>query len=203
MTLMKKAAIYIHGMGGNAEEAYHYSALFPNSKVIGFNYESQYPWDAEEEFGHFFENCRKDYDEITVIANSIGAYFSLCARIWEKVNAAVLISPVVDMEQPITNMMKRANVTEDELKEHDEIPTDFGETLSYRYLTYSREHPTDINVPAYIIYGENDDLTSLDTITHFVRKNGASLFVCPKGEHWFHNAEQMRFIDDTLLSIGL
>ncbi len=100
-------------------------------------------------------------------------------------------------------MMKWASVTQDELKEHGEIPTDFGETLSYRYLTYSREHPTDINVPAYIFYGENDDLTSLDTITHFARKNGASLFVCPNGEHWLHTAEQMRFIDETLLSIGL
>ena len=93
---MKKAVIYIHGKGGNAEEAHHYSAMFPNREVIGFDYESQYPWDAEKEFVHFFDNCREDFDEITVIANSIGAYFSLCARIWEKVNAAVLISPIVD-----------------------------------------------------------------------------------------------------------
>ena len=32
---MDKAVIYIHGKGGNAEEAIHYKPLFSNCDVIG------------------------------------------------------------------------------------------------------------------------------------------------------------------------
>ncbi|MEI3056877.1 MAG: hypothetical protein V8T53_00595 [Eubacteriales bacterium] len=32
-------------------------------------------------------------------------------------------------------------MSERELAERSEIPTDFGEVLSWRYLTYVREHP--------------------------------------------------------------
>ena len=40
---MAKTIIYIHGKGGNAEEAIHYKPLFGNCDVIGFDYESQTP----------------------------------------------------------------------------------------------------------------------------------------------------------------
>ena len=45
---MAKTIIYIHGKGGNAEEAIHYKPLFGNCDVIGFDYESQTPWEARE-----------------------------------------------------------------------------------------------------------------------------------------------------------
>ena len=35
---MDKAVIYIHGKGGNAEEAIHYKPLFSNCDVIGLDY---------------------------------------------------------------------------------------------------------------------------------------------------------------------
>ena len=52
---MTKTIIYIHGKGGNAEEAIHYKPLFGNCDVIGFDYESQTPWEAREEFPKFFD----------------------------------------------------------------------------------------------------------------------------------------------------
>ena len=33
---MRRLIIYVHGKGGNAEEAKHYQLLFPDSDVIGF-----------------------------------------------------------------------------------------------------------------------------------------------------------------------
>ena len=47
---MDKAVIYIHGKGGNAEEAIHYKPLFSNCDVIGLDYTAQFPWEAKEEF---------------------------------------------------------------------------------------------------------------------------------------------------------
>ena len=38
--------LYVHGKGGSAHEAGHYKMLFPNHEVIGFDYQSQTPWEA-------------------------------------------------------------------------------------------------------------------------------------------------------------
>ena len=132
---------------------------------------------------------------LTLIANSIGAYFSLLSLDETLVDAAYLISPVVDMEKLIGRMMTWANVTERELAERQEIPTTFGETLSWRYLCDVREHPVTWRVPTRILYGERDELTDMRTITEFAEKSGAALTVMPGGEHWFHTDEQLRFLD--------
>ena len=52
---MKRLVIYIHGKGGNAEEANHYRPLFTGSDVIGFDYTSQNPWEAKNEFPGLFD----------------------------------------------------------------------------------------------------------------------------------------------------
>lgn len=193
---MKELIIYVHGKGGSAEEAEHYRALFPNSAVIGFDYHSQTPWDAKDEFPAFFAAQRKCGERLTLVANSIGAYFSLHSLGETLVDRAFFISPVVDMEKLIENMMLWSNVTEKELAERNESATDFGETLSWRYLCYVREHPVAWRVPTRILYGERDNLTSPETISAFAAQHGAKLTIMPGGEHWFHTAEQMRFLDD-------
>ena len=195
---MKDLIVYVHGKGGSAEEAEHYKALFPDGEVIGFDYRSQTPWEAKEEFPAFFTAQRPCRGRLILIANSIGAYFSLVSLDESLVDRAYFISPVVDMETLILNMMRWANVTEAELAEKGEIATDFGETLSRRYLCYVREHPVSWRVPTAILYGEHDDLTSMETISAFARRHGAALTVMPGGEHWFHTADQMRFLDDWL-----
>ena len=43
----KNIVIYVHGKGGSAEEAEHYKPLFPDSKIIGFDYRAQMPWEAK------------------------------------------------------------------------------------------------------------------------------------------------------------
>ena len=118
------------------------------------------------------------------------------------VDNALFISPVVDMEKLIGDMMTWANVTERELEEKSEIATSFGETLSWRYLCYVREHPINWHVPTRILYGENDNLTSLETISAFAKKIGAPLTVMPGGEHWFHTEEQMRFLEGWIEKSG-
>lgn len=196
---MKNMVVYVHGKGGSAAEAEHYKALFPDSEVVGFDYQSQTPWEAKEEFPRFFSEQRKHCGSLTLIANSIGAFFSLSSLDEALVDRACFISPVVDMEKLIGNMMQWANVTERELAEKEEIPTDFGETLSWAYLCYVRAHPIDWRVPTRILYGAQDNLTSLETISAFAGRLGAELTVMPEGEHWFHTPEQMRFLDAWLM----
>ena len=197
---MKELIIYVHGQGGSAEEAGHYKLLFPQCDVIGLDYSAETPWEAKAEFPSAFRRLSQSYSRTILIANSIGAYFSMCALPREKIEKAYFISPVVDMERLILDMMGWANVTEDALREKGTIETSFGQTLSWDYLRYVRTHPICWDVPTEILYGSRDNLTSMQTISAFADKHHAGLTVMENGEHWFHTDEQMAFLDRWLLS---
>lgn len=192
---MRKAVIYVHGKGGSAKEAEHYKPLFEGVDVVGFDYSAKNPWEAKTEFPSFFKEVSKNYDSVSVIANSIGAFFTMSSVSGEYLETAYFISPIVDMEKLISDMMRWANVTENDLFERKEIETEFGETLSFDYLRYVRENPVDWSVPTHILYGERDNLTSYATISEFADEIGATLTVMNGGEHWFHTEEQMNFLD--------
>jgi pimeloyl-ACP methyl ester carboxylesterase len=191
---LSKVILYIHGRGGNAEEAELYRKIFPNWTVKGFNYKSDTPWECRNEINCVVNALAEEYDEIVLVANSIGAYFSLNADLNGKITKAFFISPIVNMERLIADMMIWANVTESDLREKGTIQTDFGETLSWQYLSYVRNHPIDWKVPTEILYGGNDNLTSIATITEFALAHNAGLTVMENGEHWFHTEEQMDFL---------
>ena len=193
---MKRFVIYVHGKGGTAGEAKHYEPLFPESDVIGFDYQSENPWDAKREFSDFYDRNSKGYDSVILAANSIGAFFSMCALSEKTISKALFISPIVNMENLITNMMMWSNVTEDELCSRKEISTDFGETLSWEYLCYVRKHPIKWSIPTCILYGTNDHLTSREVIDAFAEQTGATLTIMNDGEHWFHTDQQMEFLDN-------
>ena len=198
---MDDAILYIHGQGGSAEEAKHYQTLFGHSDVIGFDYHSQSPWEAKEEFPGLFDAVCGQYQSVTVIANSIGAFFAMSALSDKKIKEAFFISPVVDMQKLIEDMMTWANVSEDELREKGEIETSFGQTLSWEYLCYIKNNPISWTVPTHVLYGGKDNLTSFATISGFAEQTGATLTVLENGEHWFHTEEQMRFLDHWIVSL--
>lgn len=190
------AVIYIHGKGGNAAEAEHYNSLFPSCNVIGLEYKSFTPWDAGKEIREAINGLKTDYDRIILIANSIGAFFAMSANIEKDISRAFFISSIVDMEKLITDMMGWAGITESELQKKGTIHTDFGEELSWEYLYYVREHPVSWNVPTDILYGSEDNLTSIDTMTAFAQAHHANLTIMDGGDHWFHTDEQMKFLDN-------
>ena len=191
--------LYIHGKGGAAAEAEHYRPLFPGSDVIGLDYRGATPWEAGAEIQTALAELKPSYDRVTLIANSIGAYFSMSAGIDTMIQKAYFISPIADMEKLLTNMMQWANVTEGELKSKGIIHTAFGEDLSWEYLCYVRSHTIDWTVTTHILYGSCDNLTSLETISDFAEKHNAGLAVMEGGEHWFHTEEQMRHLDAWIL----
>ena len=194
-----KAILYIHGKGGSAAESAHYRSLFPAYEVLGLDYKSLRPWETGKEIRDAVEKLTSGYGGVTLIANSIGAFFSMHAGIDRLIERACFISPVVDMERLIGAMMARAQVSEAELEARGVIPTASGEELSWEYLRYVRTHPIIWDAPTHILYGSGDQLTSFETIRAFAKKHGASLCVMENGEHWFHTEEQMRFLDAWIL----
>ena len=198
---MDNVVIYIHGQGGSPEEAKHYESLFENCDVIGLDYRSNSPWEAKAEFPKLFDSVCGKYSSVKVIANSIGAFFAMNALAEKKIEKAFFISPVVNMQKLIEDMMTRANVSEEELQEKGSIETDFGQTLSWEYLSYVRRHQIDWKIPTHILYGGKDNLTSITTISGFAKQIGATLTVMENGEHWFHTEEQMNFLDQWIKSL--
>ena len=76
---MKKAVLYVHGRGGDPGEAAHYRPLFPDCAVIGAAYTGDTPWDAAPELLACYDEAEGRYGSVILIANSIGAYFSMNA----------------------------------------------------------------------------------------------------------------------------
>ncbi len=192
--------LYIHGKGGLAAESEHYKNLFPEYEVLGLDYKTFSPWETGKEILEAVKDVKSKYENIILIANSIGAFFSMNAQIENLIQKAYFISPVVNMEKLIRNMMSWANVSEEELKMRKVIPTDFGEDLSWDYLQYVKNHPVKWDVPTKILYGEKDNLISFETMKAFADSHKASLTVMKGGEHWFHTEEQMAFLDKWILN---
>ena len=197
--MKQTAVLYIHGKNGSATECEHYKPLFPECDVTGLDYQTFTPWETGAEIRSAVEKLKSKYDNIILIANSIGAFFSMNAGIDSIIKKAYFISPIVDMERLITDMMTWANVTEDGLKEKEIIHTSFGEDLSWKYLCYVRDYPIKWSAPTAILYGSKDNLTTYETITAFAEKHNSKLTVMERGEHWFHTKEQMRFLDDWIV----
>jgi len=165
-------AIYVHGKGGSVAESEYYQPLFPNCEVIGVDYLSETPWEAGPEIRAAIQNLSGKYDDTILIANSIGAFFSLHAEIGGLVRKAFFISPVVDLE--------KVN----------------GVELHGEWLEFVRSHPVKWDVPTHILYGSRDCLIPHETIREFAEHHNASLTVMENGEHWFHTEEQMLFLDN-------
>ncbi len=198
---MKKVILYIHGKGGNAEEAEHYKTICSGYDVLGLNYKGTTPWETKEEILTEYEILRKEYDSVLIIANSIGAYYAMNALANKDLERAFFISPIVNMEKLISDMMMWANVTERELQKKQEIETSFGETLSWKYLCYVRDNPITWNIPTDILYASNDNLTSYETVLAFANETASGLKIMKNGEHWFHTKEQFEFLDHWLMSV--
>ena len=199
---MKNVVIYIHGKYGTVEEAEYYKKFFNEADIIGFEYTSEYPWDFQKEFSNFIDNIYTKYKKISIIANSIGAYFTMLSLTNKNIEKAFFISPIVDMEKLITDMMFLENITEEELYKKKEIKSSFGETLSWDYLTFVRKNPIEWNVPTYILYGEKDNWTSYETILNFTNKSKANLTIMRDGEHWFHTDEQIEFLNNWIKNLA-
>nr|WP_317413444.1 alpha/beta hydrolase [uncultured Solibaculum sp.] len=197
-----KIYLFLHGKCGYKEEAEAFAeiACAAQYQVLSIDLPGHgkrkeplatcNPWIVIPELKTVMSYMEARWNKISIRANSIGAYFALLA--FENVQKALLVSPIVDMERLILDLMTWAGVQEWELKEKGEIPTEFGETLSWRYLTYVREH--DIHhwsCPICLLYGDKDSMTSKDTIHTFVQKYGADLTVVREGEHWFHTSCQL------------
>ncbi len=200
--------LYIHGRMGCKEEATRLAEIvcpkgyqvlsidLPGHGERTGGMERFVPWEVVPELQAVYAFAQKRWKKISLYANSIGAYFSLLAFQETKLEKSLFVSPILNMEKLIHDMMGWADVTEEQLKQAGEIPTDFGETLSWKYLTYAEERRITIwDSPTSILYAGQDHLTARGTVDNFVRWFGCAIMVMENGEHWFHTKEQLAVLD--------
>ncbi len=147
-----------------------------------------------KELARIMEFAKTGWDQISLFACSMGAYFSLLAYKNIDLKQSLFLSPVVDMERIIKNMMTWFNISEAQLRAEKQVETPIGQPLYWDYYCYVKEHPIDCwNKPTAILYGSDDDLCEVDTVLNFTQQFNCELTIMEKGEHYFHTEEQLEF----------
>ena len=199
----RRVYLYIHGKNGCKEEAERFAntACACGWQVLAIDLpehgarrnspEKLVPWVVIPELQAVYARMQPVWPHIRLYGVSIGAWFAMQALQAEKLGKAMLVSPVVDMEALVTKMMQWAGVTEEQLQQAGNIPTSFGETLSWTYLCWVREHPLRWKSPTQVLYGDQDNLTSRTELEQFRQQSGAHLTIMEGGEHWFHTPLQL------------
>lgn len=138
---------------------------------------------------------------INIFSCSIGSYFSLLAYKDISINQCLFLSPILNMERLISNMMTWFNISEQRLEIEKEIETPIGQTLYWDYYCYVKSHPIQKwNIPNAILYGSKDNLTEFNVVSEFVNRYKSKLQVLEGGEHYFHTDEQLKYYRQWLKS---
>ncbi|KRK52476.1 hypothetical protein FC97_GL000278 [Companilactobacillus kimchii DSM 13961 = JCM 10707] len=194
--ILKKVILYVHGKGGSAAEAERFKRVCPDYDIVGIDYKEYLPWVVEKQIKDVYEQVSPQYDQVLILANSIGSYFSMLTKDIT-ITKALFISPLLNMEQYLLTSMKKNNITEAELRDKGEIVIG-QEKFSWQSLQYVRDNPLDWQVPTEILYGEHDDHTSKSLLKSFVENHNANVTVMKDGQHRFHTRPQLAFLDNWL-----
>ena len=203
-----RAYLFVHGKCGNKEEGKEFAEIvcpkgwqvlsvdMPGHGERQGDISTYDPWHALPDLRQTLTWARERWARLALRATSLGAWCSMLAWEGPAPERALLVSPIVDMARLIQNMMTWAGVTEAELREKGEIPTQFGETLSWRYDQYALAHPIrNWDCPTAVLYAGRDHLTERSVMEDFAARFGWSLTVMEEGEHWFHTPEQLAVLD--------
>lgn len=199
-----KIYLFIHGKCGYKEEAEEFAQIVTPKgyQVLSIDLPEHGerkqekntfdPWHVKPELQSVMAYMKTKWKHISLRANSIGAWFCMLSFGDIDIKKCLFVSPILDMNKLISDMMVWANVSAEQLMQEQEIPTEFGETLSWKYLMYVRENPIkEWNSPTAILYAQKDNMTDKATVDSFVQKHKCKLEVMVDGEHWFHTPKQL------------
>lgn len=198
----ERCYLFLHGQMGYKEEAEAFAQVVcpKGYQVLAIDLpghgdrqnrgEELVPWTAVPDIQSAWDWAKGHWDKVALRATSIGAYFALACL--DSPSQALLVSPILNMEQLILTMMDWVGVTEEQLREQGKIATSFGQTLSWKYLCWVREHPVrDWKCPVCLLYGSKDNMTPRQIVETYAQRSNVHLTVVEGGEHWFHTSEQL------------
>lgn len=168
--------LYVHGVHGRKEEALAFAevAVPKGYQVLGIDLPvERKPWEVLPLLDEVRDYLYRNWESVSIRANSIGAWYSLLAFQGKKVDQALFVSPVLDMKKFIEDMSSR----EDD------------------YYEWVINHPIACwNAPTYILCPELDMVVRETVGGDFIHRHGCRLSLMPGGEHWFHTPDQLAFM---------
>ena len=153
------------------------------------------PWNGKKDLEAVYAYAEGIWDEISIFACSLGAYFSLLSYGKMKLSKCLFLSPVVNMKKIIDNMMFYNGVDEERLNKEKFIPIENGPALEWEYYTYVKDNPIDNwDKNTYILHGGKDILSEVVEVRNFANKNLLSLEELEHAEHFFHTDEELEYL---------
>ena len=199
---IRRVAIYIHGLFGSSEEANDFNFLNDKYDVVGLDYQDGKPWELKEIIQEQFKKLSAGYDEVLVIANSLGAFYATEYLSDFKINRALFISPIVSMFQNIIDIMSMYDIKDKELEEKKFITLEDGTVLSYDFYQHVSNDEDHWEVPTEILYGAYDDVVYTGSMLEFLENHPlARLTIKSDSEHYFASEEEKEFIKDWALRV--
>lgn len=146
--------------------------------------------------------AKMNWKYVSLFANSIGAYFSLLVYLNEPLEKVFFLSPVVNMQRIIENMMIAFSITEEQLEQQQIISTPIGQDLYWDYYCFVKEHPIiKWSVPTYILYGDSDDLCESNLLCQFANRFSCKLNIANETGHYFHTQADLDFLSNWLKEV--
>ena len=195
--------VYVHGMMGRKEDAEPFAQVAARKgfQVLSFDLPGHGerernitpdPFNTLPELQAVHEFARSRWDDVSLYAVSLGAWFSLLHFQVEPPQNALLVSPVVNMKALIEHMMRNAGVTPEILRDRRNIPE---ANLSWEYYRFSCEHEiSSWSCRTEILYPEHDNITPRREIEEFAGNFGCGLTVLLGAGHWIHEPDDVRFL---------
>lgn len=205
--------IAVHGFMGSkedfeylAEEASHkgYQVLSFDLPEHGERKEEGYtcnPPNAVKDLTDVLQYAQTHSNHISLLGCSLGAYFSLLTYSDYLFDQCLFLSPVVDMQHLIDNMMKAAGVSVERLQTEKIIANPNGPLFDWEYYSYVKVHPIEMwNTPTKIFMGSEDEVSEVEVIKKFTSRFNVRLTLLEGGKHYLHTEEETREIKKWLSS---
>lgn len=155
-------------------------------------------WNGVRDLQAIREYAFASWQEVSLFACSLGAYFSLQTYGEDAFVKALFQSPIVDMQYLVLQMMRWFGISEALLEEKGEIETPI-DPLRWDYYQFILSHPVNNwPIPTHILYGGRDDLQSIDVLKGFSNLFGCSLTVAENCEHAFMQPGDQQIVAEWL-----
>ena len=155
------------------------------------------PQNGVADLAQIFDYARTCADNLYLFGCSIGAYFSMLAYQNEPLTQALFLSPILDLQRVVNNMMTQFDISEQRLKQAQKIVTP-AKTLYWKDYQYITNHPVAWKLPTELLYGTNDFFCEPDCIHRFSEGGQVNITVMEGGEHYFHTETQLAFFQEWL-----
>ncbi|MDO5063069.1 MAG: alpha/beta hydrolase [Peptostreptococcaceae bacterium] len=146
--------------------------------------------DCIRDLRQVMDHVQQHWQEVSLFANSLGAYLSLLGYGEERLHHAWFLAPLVDMVRFLDDLLRAFQITPKQLEQAKKIIAPDGQVLDWNFYQDAKSLPLSTwETPTHILYGKKDEVCAADTIQRFVERSKAHLTTLPQAEHYFYTDE--------------